>query len=258
MSQEVFQRYEKKYLLTEQVYEELRKRLDFHMQEDVYGLHTIRNIYYDTKSSELIRTSLEKPVYKEKFRIRCYGMPTKDSTIFLEIKKKYRGVVYKRRVEMTGEEAEEYLHKGVYRAEKSQILKEIDYFLKMHPIEPRLYLAYDRIALFGNEDPEFRVTFDQNIRSRWDHLELTDDTETEKLLEDGLYLMEVKTRDSLPLWFVQILSDLQIRSTSFSKYGRIYQKKCMEDTKKTDLKDRATEESVKENREEKQTQKGAA
>lgn len=234
MSQEVFQRYEKKYLLTEQVYEELRRRLDSYMQEDDYGLHTIRNIYYDTKSSELIRTSLEKPVYKEKFRVRCYGIPTKDSKIFLEIKKKYRGLVCKRRVEMTGEEAENYLHSGVYKTEKSQILKEIDYFLQMHPIEPRLYLAYDRIALFGKEDSDFRVTFDQNIRSRWDHLELTDDTKTEKLLEDGIYLMEVKTTDSLPLWFVQILSDLQIRSTSFSKYGKIYQKRYLKELKEAD------------------------
>lgn len=228
MGQEVFQRYEKKYLLTEQMYKEMRKRLSFYMQEDDYGLHTIRNIYYDTKNSELIRTSLEKPVYKEKFRIRCYGSPAESSSVFLEIKKKYRGVVYKRRVEMTKEEAKAYLEKGIYIEEKSQILREIDYFLQMYEVEPKLYLAYDRIALLGKEDDEFRITFDQNIRSRWEHLDLADDTKTENLLEGGRYLMEVKTKGSLPIWFVEILSELQIRSTSFSKYGRIYEKRQMQ------------------------------
>lgn len=234
MSQEVFNRYEKKYLIPEDVYLELRERISAHMQEDEYGLHTIRNIYYDTKNDELIQTSLEKPVYKEKFRVRCYGRPEADSMVFLEIKKKYRGIVNKRRVMMTRNQAEQYLKNGIYPQEKSQILKEIDYFLQFYQLKPNLYLAYDRIALYGKEDSDFRITFDQNIRSRWEHLDLADDTAVEYLLERGMYLMEVKTRNAMPLWFTEILSDLQIRSISFSKYGRIYQKKqeMMQQTEK--------------------------
>lgn len=225
MSQDVFNRYEKKYLLTEEVYLELRERIADHMQEDEYGLHTIRNIYYDTKNDELIRTSLQKPVYKEKFRVRCYGRPEADSTVFLEIKKKYRGIVNKRRTAMAKTEAEQYLKNRSYPGEKSQILQEIDYLLNFYQLQPNLYLAYDRIALYGKEDPDFRVTFDQNIRSRWEHLDLSDDTAVEYLLDQGMYLMEVKVKGAMPLWFTEILSELQIRSTSFSKYGKIYQKK---------------------------------
>lgn len=232
MSQEVFNRYEKKYILSKETYEMLREELEPYMQEDAYGLHTIRNIYFDNWEDQLIRTSIEKPVYKEKFRIRCYERPTQDTPLFLEIKKKYKGVVNKRRVMMTAKQAQQYLKNGCYLGEKSQILKEIDYFLQSYQVEPKLYLAYDRVALYGKEDGDFRITFDKNIRSRWEDLDLADDTGVEYLLEDGTYLMEVKTKDALPLWFARLLSELQIRSTSFSKYGRIYEKRQRQEQRK--------------------------
>lgn len=222
MVQKVFNRYEKKFLLDEQTYRELRSRLSEYMEEDAYGLHTIRNVYYDTSDDTLIRTSLEKPRYKEKFRIRCYGEPKEDTSRFLEIKKKYKGLVNKRRIVMTKAEAESYLSQGVKPDKQSQIFKEIDYVLTHYDLVPKLYLAYDRIALYGKEDSEFRVTFDQNIRSRNEHPVLEDDTNTTKLLEEGWYLMEVKISNAMPLWFVKILTDLNIQNVSFSKYGNVY------------------------------------
>lgn len=226
--QNVFHRYEKKYLLTKDQYRRLRKELEPYMREDEYGLHTVRNIYFDTEDDRLIRRSIEKPVFKEKFRVRCYGKPSRDAEIFLEIKKKYQGIVSKRRAVMRAEQVSAYFERGQYPKEQSQILREIDYFREFYQIRPKVYLAYDRIALLGREDAEFRVTFDQNIRSRWEHLDLADDTGTIPLLERDTYLMEVKTLHALPLWFVEILSRLGIRSTSFSKYGRIYQERQLE------------------------------
>lgn len=222
MVQKVFNRIEKKYLLNEEQYQAIREALEVYMEVDNYGLHTIRNIYFDTETDELIRTSVEKPIYKEKFRIRCYGNPTEDSDIFLEIKKKMNRVVNKRRITLKPIAAREYLLEGKKPEMNSQILNEIDYMLNHYQVSPALYLAYDRIALFGKEDAQFRVTFDQNIRSRENNLTLFDDAGTTKLLADGLYLMEVKISESLPMWFVDILSKLEIRNTSFSKYGRVY------------------------------------
>ncbi len=222
MAQKVFHRYEKKYFLSEEKYNELRKRLAPYMEEDDYGLHTIRNIYYDTKNDELIRTSLEKPKYKEKFRVRCYGQPTEQSEIFLEIKKKYNGLVNKRRVVLAKDEADAYLFEGQKPQQDSQILREIEYVLAHYNLEPKLYLAYDRVALFGKEDSEFRVTFDQNIRSRNHNLDIASDEETTMALASGSYLMEVKIANAIPLWFVNILMELEIRDTSFSKYGTVY------------------------------------
>lgn len=224
MIQKVFNRYEKKYMLTRQQYEAIRQRMEPYMEKDQYGLHTIRNIYYDTEDDELIRTSLEKPKYKEKFRVRCYGEPNAESDYFLEIKKKYKGIVNKRRIVMKPQEAKAYLENGEKPKEQSQIFREVDYVWNHYQLMPKVYLAYDRIALFGKEDAEFRVTFDQNIRSRDFALTLEKDTETTKLLKDGYYLMEVKISNAMPLWFVKILTELEIHSTSFSKYGNVYRR----------------------------------
>ncbi|SDB11690.1 VTC domain-containing protein [Pseudobutyrivibrio sp. YE44] len=226
--QKVFNRYEKKFLLDEKTYLVFKKELDEYMNEDEYGLHTIRNIYYDTPTDELIRTSIEGPKYKEKFRVRCYGKPTYDSMCFLEIKKKYKGLVNKRRVAIPMEEAESYLIDGQMPSNPNQIFKEIDYFFSRYPLEPKRYIAYDRLAMYGKEDPEFRVTFDINIRSRDYNLTLYSDEDNEYLLEPGQRLMEVKISDSMPLWFARLLSKYQIYPTSFSKYGNFYKKQLKE------------------------------
>ncbi|WP_283680601.1 polyphosphate polymerase domain-containing protein [Parablautia sp. Marseille-Q6255] len=224
MAQTVFNRYEKKYLMPEEIYQELRYRLQPYMQEDAYGLHTICNIYYDTPDSYLIRHSIEHPAYKEKLRLRSYGIPTLDSTVFLEIKKKYHKIVNKRRIQLTLQEAYDYVEHGMRPQQDSQILHEIDFFLHRYPLERGLYLAYDRIALFGRENHDFRITFDQNIRSRHTAMGLENGDCGQLLLPKGYYLMESKVMGATPLWFTEILSELSIYPVSFSKYGNIYKK----------------------------------
>ena len=210
MPQPVFNRYEKKYLMPETVYQELRGRLSPYMQVDSYGLHTICNIYYDTTDDLLIRRSIDNPIYKEKLRLRSYGIPAMDSNVFLEIKKKYQKVVNKRRVQLTLREAYDYVERGIRPQGDSQILREIDFFLSRYPLERGLYLAYGRVALFGKENPDFRVTFDQNIRSRRTRMGLENGDAGEKLLPRGWYLMESKVMGATPLWFTRILSELSL------------------------------------------------
>ncbi len=226
MVQKVFNRYEKKYLLDAATYAAFKAELDAYMTEDKYGVHNIRNIYFDTEDSELIRTSIEKPPYKEKFRIRCYGQPTPDSECFLEIKKKYRGLVNKRRIVLHMDEAEAYLGQGRLPSYQGQIFQEIEYFFRRYSLAPRRYISYDRLALYGNEDPDFRVTFDQNIRSRTTNLTLYNAEATELLLEPGYSLMEVKVGTAMPLWFAQLLSKYGLYNQSFSKYGSFYMRQC--------------------------------
>lgn len=224
MAQFVFNRYEKKYLMPETVYHKLMGRLLFYMEQDQYGLHTICNIYYDTPDASLIRRSLEHPVYKEKLRLRSYGIPKPDSKVFLEIKKKYKKVVNKRRIQMRLYEAYDYVERGIRPKQESQILHEIDFLLRRYPLVRGIYLAYDRIALCGKEDSGFRVTFDRNIRSRRTSMGLENGDQGEMLLPDGYYLMESKVMGATPLWFAEILSDLSVYPISFSKYGNIYKK----------------------------------
>ena len=222
-----FKRSEKKYLVTADKKDILLDRLFKYMKMDKHGLHTICNIYYDTDSYELIRRSLEKPVYKEKIRLRSYGVPTDEDKVFLEIKKKFKGTVYKRRIDLPLEKARKYINDGVRPEKCDQILKEINYFMDYYKPKPSVFIAYDRFALYGIEDPEIRVTFDCNIRSRDYDLDLSLGDYGEMLLEDEVYIMEIKVLSSMPLWLCEILSDLEIYTTSFSKYGNVYQKNLL-------------------------------
>ncbi len=210
--------------MPQSTYCKLRERLQPYMKEDQYGLHTICNIYYDTPDSYLICRSLERPAYKEKLRLRSYGIPAPDSNVFLEIKKKYQKIVNKRRIELGLQEAYNYVERGIRPEKESQILREIDFFLHRYPLIRGLYLGYDRIALYGTEDSNFRVTFDHNIRSRRTSMGLENGDHGELLLPDGHYLMESKIMGATPLWFAKILSELSVYPVSFSKYGNIYRK----------------------------------
>lgn len=223
-----FQRVEKKYLLTEEKYGRLQERLKPYMQLDQYGRHTICNIYYDTEQFELIRGSIEKPPYKEKLRLRSYGIPEMDEKVFLEIKKKWKGVVYKRRISMTLREAREYLDEGKPMKQDGQIEREIDYFVHFYRPKAKMYIAYDREAYFGKEDPLLRITFDQNIRSRREDLKLELGDAGKLLMERGCCLMEIKVSGAFPMWLSHIMSELEIFPASFSKYGNIYKKYAKE------------------------------
>ena len=224
----VFQRVEKKYLLNSSQYEKFLDIISPHMAVDQYGLTTICNIYFDTKEDDLVRASIEKPPYKEKLRLRSYGIPTLSSTVYLEIKKKYSSVVYKRRISFTLKEAEDYLLEGIRPKQDSQILREIDYFLQFHQPIPRLYLAYDRVAYYGKEDADFRMTFDTKIRSRRDDLFLEHGDSGVLLYDKDYYLLEIKAASTYPLWLAKALSELEIFPVSFSKYGTVYKKEVVE------------------------------
>lgn len=224
----VFERVEKKYLLTKEKYQALLKAIEPYMAQDEYGMHTICNIYYDTPTYDLIRTSIEKPKYKEKLRLRSYGRPNKKDTVFIEIKKKYKGVVFKRRVSLMLEEAERYLNSGIKPKKENQIFKEIDYFMAFYKPIPKVYLAYDRIAYFGKADSNIRITFDHHIRSRQGDLSLGKGDYGDFLLDNNEYLMEIKVPLAMPLWLVHTLSELEIYPTSFSKYGNVYKQSLLE------------------------------
>jgi hypothetical protein len=218
----VFKRYEKKYLLDRRQYQELSKSLTGRMLPDRYGQYTICNIYFDTEDYRLIRASLEKPVYKEKLRLRSYGTPTGDDTVFIELKKKFKGVVYKRRVPIKMKEASAYLLAGKKPEASCQILKEIDWFISYYRPAPKVYIAYDRMAFHGQEDETLRITFDSGIRFREDFLELEKGDWGDLLMDPGQILMEIKTGKSIPLWLSRLLSELNIYPASYSKYGNCY------------------------------------
>lgn len=219
----VFKRYELKYMLTKEQKEKLLQTMAPYMKLDKYGRTTIRNLYYDTDSYLLIRRSIEKPVYKEKLRIRSYNKATEDSTVFVELKKKYKHVVYKRRMAMTNNDATKWLS-GECKPEKStQISDEIEYFLNFYKeLHPTVFLFYEREAYYSEDGTDFRVTFDDTILCRQNDLSLTSEAYGTPIIPDGKVLMEIKCSGGIPLWMTEVLSREKIYKTSFSKYGTAY------------------------------------
>ncbi len=227
MAIEVFNRHEQKYFLDADTFQKVLAVMDEHMQPDKHNInhepYTISNIYFDTDDNYLIRTSLAKPKYKEKLRLRSYGVPNEDSKVFLEIKKKFNGIVNKRRTVLKLSEAYEFVSSGKpplpQKYMNSQVLKEIEYFLHFYHLKPKVYLAYDRIAYFEKGNKDLRISFDQNIRTRRYDVALEDGDYGDKLLPDGVYLMEIKTSRAMPLWLTEMLAKYDIKRRSFSKYG---------------------------------------
>lgn len=228
----VFKRYELKYKITREQKARLLERMAEYMELDSYGRTTIQNIYYDTPDFRLIRTSLDKPMYKEKLRVRSYGRAGENGKVFVELKKKFDHVVYKRRLSMKNREAESWLSGAGGSGMNSQISREIDYFVKNYPgIRPAVFLSYEREAYFMKDGSDFRVTFDDNILGRQVHLSLEEDAWGTPILGDNEILMELKISAGMPMWMAHFLSEEKIYKTSFSKYGTYYQKVIYPETR---------------------------
>ena len=221
--QTVFKRYELKYMLTLEQKEMILDVMSQYMLPDKYGRSTIRNIYFDDDSYRLIRRSIERPAYKEKLRVRSYDLASSDSTVFVELKKKYQKVVYKRRLAMSERDAMRWIAREEVPVAESQISREIDYFIDFYGnLTPKVFLSYEREAFFDKDDGDFRITFDENILARTTDLSLCSPPYGTQILECGKVLMELKCAGAIPLWMVELLSRERIYKTSFSKYGTAY------------------------------------
>lgn len=222
----IFRRVEEKYVITKEQYDSLLERISNYIEKDEYFESTICNVYFDTIQKDLLISSIDKPAYKMKIRLRSYGIPKRKDDVFLEIKLKHKDIVGKRRVKMKLSDFYQYINKGIYD-NRNQIMKELHYFFQYYKLQPSYYLAYDRKSYKGKKEGQLRITFDTNLRSRKEDLKLELGDAGKKYFEEEKYIMEIKTLDSMPLWLVRSLSELKIFPVSFSKIGNIYRKECM-------------------------------
>ncbi len=235
MSIKVFKRVEYKYLIDKNQYNDLLDEIRLHLKSDKYEMTTIQSLYFDTDNYLLVRRSIEKPNYKEKIRLRSYGLADDDKKVFLELKKKANGVVYKRRISIKESDTFSFILSGKL-PDDSQITKEIDYFIKMYSsLKPSMLVLYDRTA-FVDPNSNLRITFDRNVRYRTERLNLHSDLDGELILNDDKILMEVKTDFAIPLWFAKKLSQNRIYKQSFSKYGEAYCKELIKKKNKEEIK----------------------
>lgn len=222
--QTTFKRYELKYLLTQMEKGQILRAMQSYMKLDKYGRTIIRNIYFDTDTFRLIRRSLEKPAYKEKLRVRSYQMTSSDDPVFVELKKKYKSVVYKRRLVLPEAQVMECFRSGIPLPVHSQIADEIEYFREYYQtLHPTVFLSYEREAYYALDGSDFRVTFDENILYRKENFSLGAEIYGSSLLDRKETLMEIKTSGGIPIWMSHLLTQQKVFKTSFSKYGSAYQ-----------------------------------
>ena len=227
MAVTVMKRYELKYLLSGEQTEFLRKRLEGHMEVDKYGKTSIASLYYDTPTYRLIRTSVEKPLFKEKIRLRSYGLATDESPVYLELKRKAYGIVYKRRVETTVPLVDKFFSGEGDICSPGQINREITTFRDYYKtLVPSCLIIYDRVAYF-EPGGDLRLTIDENPRYRTDGLTLTESMDGISILDSGWTILEIKVQDAMPMWLASALSDGNIRKSSFSKYGEAYRQQLI-------------------------------
>lgn len=218
----IFKRIEKKYFVSPEQIRLLMSKIQNLIEPDKYGVSTICSLYLDTPDFLLIRNSIDAKTYKEKLRLRSYGTPDKNDKVFLEIKKKFKGVVYKRRISLPLYEAMDYID-NLNKPMDSQIMREIDYAMNFynHP-KPKMLVSYKRMAFFAKEDSNIRITFDSDVRYRSENLYLDQGDNGTKILPENVTIMEIKTSGAMPLWLSKALDECKIYPTSFSKYGTSY------------------------------------
>ena len=218
----IFKRYEKKYRLSSEEYNQLMSVIQNRLVPDKHGRSTLCSLYLDTPDYLLIRNSIDAVAYKEKLRLRSYGVPDDDEKIFFEIKKKYKGVVYKRRVSMPKWQAFKYIEGGEAPFD-SQIMKEIDYLMRFYQNpKPNVCILCEREAFFSREDVNVRLTFDENLRYRRGFPNVENVNEGVPIVREGEYILEIKTPGAMPLWLARALSECKIYPTKFSKYAHAY------------------------------------
>lgn len=226
MNNGIFRRVEEKYFLDQNQKNKLLDEISKYITKDEYYKSNILNIYFDNPNKELVIRSIDKPIYKDKVRLRSYSVPTLDDEVFLEIKNKYQNITNKRRIKLKLSEFYDYM----YNKKKidNQIMKEIDHLFKYYDLKPNYFIAYDRLSYKGLDDENLRITIDSNLRSRNNDLKLEYGDQGEKFFDDDKFILEIKTLNSIPLWLSSILSKLKIYPISFSKYGEIYKKEMFD------------------------------
>ena len=218
-----FERVEKKFWMTDEQYRGLLPTLNAHLKQDRYGDSAVCNIYYDTVDYALIRRSVERPLFKEKLRLRSYGLPEESGKVYVEIKRKLNGIGYKRRIAVPFAEAKKLLRGEAITCSDPQIEGEILAFVRRYRPKPMVFLSYRRTAMTDENDPDLRVTADTELRYRLEDAERPGKNGMKPILEDdSMVLLEIKALGAIPLWLTEEMSRLRIYQAPFSKIGTVY------------------------------------
>lgn len=227
MAIEVFTRREQKYLITKQQYQALIKKLNYRMRPDLNGIdgrYTVTSLYFDNEDRDIYYETKNRLRFRQKLRLRVYDDTDINGTAFFEVKQKHNKVVNKRRMILPLQEAYRYLSyspgesREGYETSNTQVLREIDHFRWLYQLEPEMIVSYDRHALHEIDNPDLRITFDFNMRTRNDNFAVEDGPYGDNFVDTDLVILEVKVDDSVPLWLTRILQEVQCDQRGASKF----------------------------------------
>lgn len=222
-----FKRYERKYLVSKSKAQDFLSLVSDRLSFDAFCVggrkYRIYNIYFDTDDFAVIRESVSKPAFKEKARFRAYDNYAETGMGFLEIKRKIRGVVVKRRIALSEPDALRFVSTGVLPPDlDGQMARELKWYFDCNDVGPRAYISYDRMAFFCTDDKNIRVTFDDNILYRTHDVSVLAGDDGQSLLPSDICILELKFAEAMPVWMASALSECEIYPHSFSKYGNVY------------------------------------
>ncbi len=232
MEVKVFDRIEKKYLITKEQKQRILKVVKKHMEKDNFHKSEVFNIYLDTDNFDLIIQSIEQPIFKEKLRARSYKGYNK---VFFEIKTKLCGkennVGYKRRICVAKSDYQkivegrakvaDVIKKTAERPRDIQIAKEVDYLIEHFNLSPKILVFYKRESYQGEN--KLRITFDEDLKYRDKSVNFNKSKNDKKYFKNEKnVIMEIKAHGVLPLWLSRELSAEKIFPERFSKVGGIF------------------------------------
>ena len=237
----IFERREKKFLVEQQRLESFLNKIHTHLTPDERGVTKVSSLYYDTPENTLISRSLEKPVYKEKLRIRAYGEVSSDSIVFVELKKKFKGIVYKRRFGCALNDSYAFMQNGKGMSDTFLCSQEMQgqtmsdttlakrNYLEVkacknryRKLEPKMLIVTNRLALYTNDGSGVRLTIDFQPCFDSQNLKLDSQAPHQSLIDEDVCILEIKSANALPMWMIEAMSEARIRPQSFSKYGHAF------------------------------------
>jgi len=217
----IITRQEVKYLISRASHDALLRDLANHLVPNKFFAQTIHNVYFDNDTNDLILRSIEKKEFKDKLRLRAYHMDGELGNPLIELKKKYKGTSYKRRIKLTIEQARDLINGGALN-HTGQIADEMRFLIARTGCTPKMYIGYDRASydVVGHDD--LRITFDSNVRCRTTNLDFAPNPADKNIIDADHYILEIKAADTFPLWLTDALTRNGIFPQSFSKYARAF------------------------------------
>jgi hypothetical protein len=227
-----FTREEIKYQITSKIADILMCEFNKRLTPDMFPKYKVHTIYYDNDNDGIITHSIQKPViFKEKLRLRFYENNNVLNPFgYFELKRKYDGTVYKKRIKLSPSQAEELLQgkSALEVLDETQISIEILAFLKRTNAKPKIYIGFERHAYEEKPEMDLRVTLDTDIASRRKGLGLRSSTLDVPLFLGKTFVLEIKSSLAYPMWLAELLSKHKIYPIPFSKWGAIYEKELLE------------------------------